>query len=907
MARVIRDSKNVLRPLSETHILLKDGTSMLLRPISNSDKDSWQRFLSRLSENDKYLRFQHISRDMNFEDALTRFCCTEHCDVCAVIAEVFSNSHKDIVAVGKYYRLPDTHSAEVILAVDDGYKGRGLGTAILEELMNIARPSGIDTFRADVLACDMAALSIFKDYGFKLTRELHDDTYRVTFPITETAVIQEKEDERERISTLASLHSLLMPKSIALIGASRHPGELGYILLESLIKNGFTGQIYPVNPNADSILSLKSYPSVSDVNDNIEMAVIAVPARLAVKVAEECGHKGVRTLVVISDGFSETGPEGASREKELRDVVLGHGMRMLGPNCMGVINTDPQIKMNATFSSVFPPFGNVAFLSQSGAMGLIVLQYAKNLDIGISSFVSAGNRADISSNDLLEFWEEDPATSVVLLYLESFGNPHKFAHIARRVAQKKPVVVIKGGSTKAGSRAAASHTGAMATSDVLTDVLFRRAGMIRVNLMEEMFNVAALLSNQPLPKGRDIVIVTNGGGPGILAADAASRNGFNLPQPSKELAEKIKNALGREINIRNPIDTTAGAGAKEFCQILRLLAAEKKGDAVLAIFIPPVIGNVQDYEDTIRDVAGEFSKHKKPLLACFLGQRGLKARLGTANKSVPSFPFPEEAIAALARAVEYAETLKRPVGKIIQFKDIQRDRAREIIALSLTRSAQRPMFMEPGEIADLVACYGINLTPAEAAGTADEAAEIASRIGFPVAVKLDSKTITHKSDVGGVMLDINSVDDVKKAFNYISDRLKKIGRQDEMQGVVVQKMIKGGIEAIAGVTHDPEFGPLIMFGSGGIYTELLKDNVMMLPPLTDVDAKEMISSIKLSRLFEGFRGEPPSDIEAIQEMLLRLSAMVEDISQINELDFNPIKVMPRGDGYYIVDARVMLS
>jgi len=378
------------------------------------------------------------------------------------------------------------------------------------------------------------------------------------------------------------------------------------------------------------------------------------------RVADECGHKGVMTLVVISDGFRESGPEGTSREKQLRDVALGHGMRIVGPNCMGVINTDPSVRMNATFSPIFPPAGNIAFLSQSGAMGLVVLQYASNLDIGISTFVSVGNRADISSNDLLEYWEQDTATDVILLYLESFGNPRKFSRIARRVTANKPVVVVKAGSTQAGSRAASSHTGAMATSDMLSDVLFQHAGIIRVNTMEDLFDVAALLANQPLPHGRRLAIVTNGGGPGIMAADAASRNGLSLPQPTPELARKLKSALKRDILVHNPLDTTAGADAGEFRDILQVLSSSAEYDAVLTIFIPPIIAHTEDFEDAIGGVAQDYWKNGKPLLACFLGHRGLKSRLGSGGRSIPSYPFPEEAVSALARATEYMEARGRP-------------------------------------------------------------------------------------------------------------------------------------------------------------------------------------------------------------------------------------------------------
>lgn len=893
----------------ETEVLLKDGSSISLRPIRANDAASWLRLIRRINPDNYFPRFRNISKDMEDMDISdgVRFCTVDYHNSFAFVAEVLREQGKEIVAIGKYFRLPNRHSAEIVFAVEDEYQGRGLGTSLLQQLTNIARENSIDTFEADVLAGNIQMIDVLKSYGFHIASELQAGVYHIAFPITRTAIVAEKEEERERTSTLASLHTLLKPRSIAIIGASRYPGTIGYLLLHCLTQSGFSGKIYPVNPNVDSLMWIKTYPSILDIPEDVDMAIIAVPAKLVSRVADECGRKEVRTLVVISDGFRESGPEGASREKELRDIALGHGMRAIGPNCMGVINTNRSINMNATFSPVYPPAGNVAFLSQSGAMGLVVLEYANNLDIGISNFISVGNRMDISSNDLLEYWEQDEATDVILLYLESFGNPRKFSRIARRVTVKKPIVVVKGGSTQAGSHAAASHTGAMATSDVVTDALFRHAGIIRVNLMEEMFDVAALLSNQPLPRGRKLVIVTNGGGPGIIAADESSRRGLILPQPSSELVEKLKSVLKRDISIHNPLDTTAGADAEEFRGILRILAGDKNSDAVLSIFIPPVVANTEDFEAAIRDVAEDFWKNGKPLLACFLGQRGFKAGLGTSGRSVPSYPFPEEAVSALTRAIEYSEIRQRPAGKIPEFNGIKRNEAREIIAQSMTGSAQRPLWLSPLEIKSLLACYGINYVETVTARTADDAANLAVKMGFPLAVKLDSSTITHKSDVGGVVLDINSADAVKQAFNDIKARLEKAGRENEMDGVVIQKMVKEGVEAIVGVTQDPAFGPIIMFGSGGIYAELMKDVVLRLHPLTDIDAEEIVSSIKMSGLFEGFRGSPPADTGAIQDLLLRLSAMVEDIPQIAELDFNPVKVMPRGKGYHIVDARISLK
>lgn len=720
----------------------------------------------------------------------------------------------------------------------------------------------------------------------------------------ETSKAKEAE---EQLSNLESLRPLLSPRTVAIIGASRHSDTIGYRLLQCIVEGGFTGTAYPVNPNAESIMAVKAYPSVLDIPDQVEMAIIAVPAKLVSKVAEQCGEKGVRALIVISDGFREVGPEGAMREEELGNIIRQYGMRVVGPNCMGIINTDDSTKMNATFSPVFPPAGNVAFMSQSGAMGLTILEQANNLNLGVSTFISAGNRIDVESNELLEYWENDPSTKVILLYLESFGSPRRFARIARRISRKKPIVVVKSGSTAAGSRAAASHTGAIATSDVTIDALFHHTGIIRVNTMEELFDVATLLSNQPLPMGRRLAIITNGGGPGIIAADASSRNGLVLPQFSAETESKLKSAALRDIKINNPLDTTAGSTPDEFCHMLEILANDGDNDAVLAMFVPPVVTQLSEMENAIRNVAPIYWRRRKPLLACFLGERGFKARLGSKGRFVPSYPFPEEAISALVRAIEYVETRSKSKGKIPRFQGLEREKARKIIELAFTKSNGQPVWLAAVDAYELLTCYGIQYANMGVASTADEAANLASRLHFPVAVKLDSSSLVHKTDVGGVILGLNSESEVRQAFNDIRAKLTELGRQNEMTGVIVQEMVKGGIETIAGVTQDPSFGPLIMFGSGGIYTELIKDVVLRLNPLTDLDASEMITSIKMAKLFEGYRGAPPSDIIALEDLLLRLSNMVEDIPQIDELDFNPVMVMPKGEGYRVVDVKILVK
>jgi acetyl coenzyme A synthetase (ADP forming)-like protein len=888
----------------EAEVLLKDGSRMLLRPIRKDDTEAWLAFLSGISPRTKYLRFHSLPK-LTMEDAV-RFCTVDYTNTFAFVAEVQGDNRQDIIAIGRYIRLPKKSTAEVAFLIDDAHQGKGIGTKLMESLANVARENGIDTFEAEVLAENKEMMTVFRDYGFHITSELQQGVFHVRVPIARTKRVLKREEERERISAVASLRSLLFPKSVAVIGASTNPGTIGYLLFRCLMENRFSGVVYPINTRAEAVQSVRAYPSVLDVPGDVDLAVIAVPAAVVAQVADECGRKGVRSLVVISDGFKERGPDGARRERELRDITLGHGMRLVGPNCMGIMNTDKAINLNATFSLVYPPPGNVAFLSQSGGLGLAILDYAKNLNIGISSFLSVGNRADISANDLLQFWEQDEATRVILLYLESFGNPRNFARIARRVSATKPIVVVKSGTSAAGSRAASSHTGALATSEVATDALFRQAGMIRMSTLEELFDVATLLSNQPVPAGRRVRIVTNGGGPGILAADACEDYGLMLPEFSPEMAAEIRSVTKRDIGIHNPLDLTGGATAEEYEGVLKLLARDKDTDAAIVIFVPPVIVSPRAIEDVIRRVAPVFLRHRKPMLACFMGQRGFKATLDFKEKFVPSYPFPESAVLALSRAAEYGEWLRKPKGVIPLIRGIKHERARGIVERAMTRSTDRPLWLSPQEMSDLLKCYGIRLAQTMVSKTAAEAAGAASKVGFPVAVKLDSATITHKTDVGGVRLNLKSEKEVARAFNAIRAKLAKLGRAKEMDGVTVQRMVTGGIEAIVGVTQDPSFGPLIMFGLGGIYAEMMKDVAVKLHPLTDIDAKELVSSIKMKKLFEGFRGAPPADTASIEELLLRLSAMIEDNPQIAELDFNPVEVMPRGEGYWVVDARIMV-
>lgn len=897
-------AKSVYPKEYEVEVLLRDGSRMRIQPIKPDDAPLWLRFVNRLSEHTKYLRFHYVPGPMTLEDAI-RNCTVDYDNSFALIAKAFHEGSEEIVGVARYNRLPNRWAAEVAFAIADEYQGKGVGTKLMETLVRAALDHGVRTFEASVLPENREMMDVFKSYGFHIDSELADGLYRVSFHISPTTRISQRAEEREKVSTLASIRYLLYPHSVAVIGASREPHGIGHILFKAILESGFSGVVYPVNPNAEAIMAVKAHRSVLDVPDPIDLATIVVPAPLVTRVADECGRKGVRALIVISDGFRESGEAGAAREEELRQITLGYGMRLLGPNCMGVINTDAEVNLNSTFSPVYPPRGNVAFLSQSGALGLAIIEYATNLNIGISSFVSDGNHADISSDDLLQYWEQDPATDVILLYLESFGRPRRFSRIAKRVSALKPIIAVKSGRTQAGSRAASSHTGMLATSETVSAALFKQAGIIRVNTVEELFDTAALLSNQPLPKGRRVAIVTNGGGPGILAADACENQGLSLPEFSEETKSRLKEAVVRDINVRNPMDMTAGAGGEEYEKVLDILAADQDVDAVLAIFIPPVVAELGATEEAIRRVAPIFQQHRKPLLACFMGQRGVE--LGADKRAVPSYIFPEDATSALARSVEYSEWRSKPKGVIPKLTGMDRGRARQIVENALRANSERPIWLGIEQMSELLKSYGIRFVETAFAGTPEEAALAASGMGFPVVVKLASATITHKTDVGGVVLDLRSASEVVQAFNEIRARLGQIGRESEMEGVMVQRMIEDGIEVIAGVSHDLALGPLIMFGLGGIYTELLNDVVFRLQPLTDLDAREMVRSLKAAKLFEGVRGAPPADVAAIEDLLLRLSAMIEDIPEVAELDLNPIKVLPQGEGYRVVDARIMVK
>jgi len=704
-----------------------------------------------------------------------------------------------------------------------------------------------------------------------------------------------------------SLEALLRPRSVAVIGASRSRDSLGGAILHNLLEAGFQGPVYPVNPNTSHVQSVPAYPDVESIPGDVDLAVIVIPAAHVLETVEACGRKGVRGLIVISAGFKEVGPEGAERERELLAAARRHGMRLVGPNCLGLLNTDPTVSLNATFAPVDALPGRVAFSSQSGALGLAILDYARRLALGISQFVSVGNKADVSGNDLIEFWERDKGTDLILLYLESFGNPGKFTQIARRVARKKPIVAVKGGRSKSGARAASSHTGALAGSDVAVDALFHQSGVIRTDTIEDLFDTALLLAYQPVPAGDRVAILTNAGGPGIMAADACESAGLTLPSLQPKTMKALRAFLAPEASVKNPVDMIASADAPSYEQALRLLTADQNVDAVIVIFVPPLATGAPE---VARAILAGAAGSKKPILSCFMGSHGLPESLQSLNEGhIPSYAFPEAAARSLARVAKYGAWRSAPQGKVPTLAGIDPDRARAVIsgALAGADSGESGKWLDSEAIGKILAAYGVRTAAARPASNRGEAAVVAKSLGFPVVMKVRSPDVVHKTDVGGVKLGLRSEEEAARAFDEIRTSLARTKPSARFDGVTVERMVTGGIETIVGMTRDPLFGPVLLFGLGGVAVELLRDVSVRVAPLTDRDADEMIRGIRSYPLLEGYRGSPPSNTASLLDLLHRVSHMATENPEILELDLNPVLVFPGAANCIALDVRIKVG
>jgi acetyl coenzyme A synthetase (ADP forming)-like protein len=743
-------------------------------------------------------------------------------------------------------------------------------------------------------------VEVFRESGFPVEIRSEPGIVVVELPTSISPEAVERFEMREQSAAVAAMRSFFAPKSVAVIGASRRRGTIGGEVFHNLITTGFNGPVYPVNPSSGVVQSVAAYKSVIDCPGPVDQAVIVVPAVHVLDAVRECAAKGVKTLVIISAGFSETGEEGLRRQRALMAVCRDAGMRVIGPNCMGIINTAPDVRLNATFAPDFPPDGRVGFLSQSGALGLSVIDYAKQLGLGISTFASVGNKADISGNDLLNYWEADENTDLILLYLESFGNPRKFARIAQRIGKKKPIVVVKSGRSAAGARATSSHTGALiAASDITVDALFQQAGVIRTATLEGLFDVASLLANQPPPKGRRVGILTNAGGPGILCADACEASGLEVSELSESVVNELKGFLPAEAAVVNPVDMIASATPDDYRKSIEILANSGQVDAIIVIFIPPLVTRAEDVARSIRtavrDIHGEL-----PVLAVFMQARGVPPELREGEVGIPSYAFPEDAALALARVVDYGVWRSEPEGNVIEYGNERREQAASVIAQSL---ADGPGWLSPEAVATLLDCYGVPLADQKLVRSEDEVGSVVEAMGGPVALKAVAPGLIHKTEAGGVRLGITGREEATRAAKEMSEGVRAAGH--ELEAVLVQRMVPQGVEMLVGVVNDKSFGPVIACGAGGTTVELLKDVQVRITPLTDKAAHEMVRGLAVFPLLEGYRGGARSDIPALERVLMKISALVESHPEIVEMDCNPVVVLP--EGAVVVDARIRVE
>ena len=869
----------------ESDVVLTDGGTAHIRPIRPDDIEQLRALHSRLSPQTIYFRFfSPIPRIQ--EGQLHHLAEVDYRDRFALVAELDGQ----VVAVVRYDRGQDDTGAEVAFVVEDDQQRRGLATVMLEHLAAVARSNGIDRFDAATLPENRAMMDVFRHAGFAVTSQFDDGLINVTFPIAPSDDLDEHIEDRERGAVVASIRRILSPASIAVIGASRTPGTIGFELVRNLVRGGFTGAVLPVNPHAGSVAGIHAYASVGDTPEPPDLAIIAVPASAVAGVVAECGAAHVGGIVIISAGFAELGTDGRAVEASLVKSARRYGMRVVGPNCMGLANTDPAIRMNATFAPVDPIAGNVAFMTQSGALGISLIDESARRGIGISSFVSVGNKADISGNDLLRYWESDAATAVIALYLESFGNPRKFVRIASRVARAKPIVAVKSGRSPAGARGAMSHSAALATADDVAELVLSRAGVTRVDTLEELFDTTQAFASQPSPAGRRVAIVGNAGGPAILAADAATAHGLLVPELSDETQARLRNFLPPSAATRNPVDIVASGSPVALEQALRVVLEDPAIDAVLAIYVPPLPDRDRSMLDAIATAAA--SRPDKTMLATVLAGNETVQLDGI---RVPTYRFPESAVRALAHMASRSEWLQADVAlPPEQLIDVQQSRK---VVLDHLRDAPVGGWLDMSSAVALAAAAGLPLVETAIVADLDEASAAAKRLGFPVALKGSGQSILHKTDLGAVKLSLADEQAVIDAGNAMSERLG-----DGLEGFVVQSMSPSGVELLAGVATDPSFGPLVIFGAGGTAAELLKDRVVRPAPLTAADPAQMVSALRISPLLDGYRGAPPIDHAPLEALLTRLGQLAESVPEIVEIDLNP--VIATSEGLHIVDLRI---
>ncbi|MQA14372.1 MAG: GNAT family N-acetyltransferase [Pseudonocardiaceae bacterium] len=860
-------------PHWEADVVASDGGTAHLRPITPADADALQAFHSRLSERTRYLRFFGPYPTMPARD-VERFTTVDHRDRVALVAVLGD----DIIAVGRFDRLePGGTAAEVAFVAEDAHQGRGLGSILLEHLAAAGRERGLERFVAEVLAENRQMVRVFREAGYHVSRAFDEGVLHLEFAIDPTEESVAVARAREQAAEARSVHNVLHPGSVAVIGASADREKVGHAVLRNLLRGDFAGPVYPVNAERRSVRGVRAYPSVLDIPDEIDLAVIAVPAADVDEVFDQCLAKGVRALVVVTSGFAEADEQGATAERALVTQARTHGMRVVGPNALGVANTDPAVRLNATLAPQLPGPGRAGFFAQSGALGIAILAEAAERGLGLSTFVSAGNRADLSGNDLLQYWQSDPATDLVLLYLESFGNPRKFARLARRLARRKPVVAVK-----SGRHGTALPRGLAATSVPIDEAsvaaLFEQSGVIRVDSVAQLFDTALLLAHQPLPPGHRVAVVGNSTALGVLAADTARSQGLLLAC--------------------DPFDVGVAATPDQFATAVRGALDRGDVDALVVVYVPPVALPGTAYARALREAVADSGI---PVVSTFLAAEGVPAELAVPGRagfpgpgSVPSYPSPERAVLALARVVRYAQWRSRPVGEFVRPEGL---RVEEATALIESWVGDEPAALSDEQATQLLGCYGIELVPFRRVAGVEQAVAAAEELGYPVALKATGERWRHRSDLVGVRLDLADAGAVRLAHADLAVMAGEV--------VSVQRMAPKGISCEIGLQEDPSFGSLVSFGLAGMVSDLLGDRAYRAVPLSDTDAADLVQAPRAAPLLSGYRGTDPADLTALGDLVLRVAALAEDLPEVRSLTLEPVLAAPTGAA--VAGARVRVG
>ncbi|MFF0597563.1 bifunctional acetate--CoA ligase family protein/GNAT family N-acetyltransferase [Streptomyces antibioticus] len=885
------------------HALLADGTTVRIRPARPGDHRQVRGFYEEMSPENLRLRFFSAS-PRSAAQAADRACGPARPGYRALLAEAddriigiaeYDTGTGDDARAERKGTAENKGTAEVSIAVADALHHRGVGTLLVEHLVSAARAEGVTAFTADALSENHEVLRLFADLGLHTSRRFEGPEVRCTVRLGQDDTYLSAVEARGRAADVASLVPLLRPSAVAVVGAGRTPGSVGRAVLHHLRSGGFTRRLFAVNPHVGTVLGVPSYPSVAALPTVPDLVIVAVPAAAVPALAEECGTAGVRALVVLTAGLDHL------QARALLAACRTHGMRLVGPNCLGVSNTDPELSLDATFAAEHPRPGTAGIAVQSGGVGIALLDGLSRLGIGVSSFVSLGDKYDVSGNDLLQWWESDGRTDLALLHLESFGNPRAFSRTARRVTRRIPVLTVDAGRTEAGRKAAASHTAAAATRTMTRGALFTQAGITATRSVGELLETAALLHSQPLPAGARVAIVTNAGGAGVLAADACAEAGLALPPFTPTVIDDLLAVLPEGAAVGNPVDATAAVSEEQLTACVDRLTRCPGVDAVVVALVPTAVAAATG-DDLVRALTAAPGRRARPVLAVRLDQDRSVTLLPAADGgTIPSYAEPQAAARALAHAADRAAWLARPSGAVPALDDVQTDRARTVVARYLSDHPDGG-WLDPMLCADLLDCYGIPQIPWAWAETEDEAVLAADRLRGAdgrVVMKAHWPGLLHKAQQHAVHLDLRGDAQVRAAFRDLETRFAGL-----MTGVVVQPLAARGIELFAGVAQDEVFGPLVLFGLGGTATEVLADHAARLAPLTDRDVHDLITSPRCAPLLLGANGQAPVDLEGLERLLLRLSRMAADLPQLAEADLNP--VLARPDGVTALDTRIRL-